>query len=211
MSETTHGRGLRTGFSVRGPRAAFDPNAEEVALRSFEVMAHGTREDFEALIAPDWVNHEAKDEPPEARQPHGPAACEATALWLRAAYADLRWEITEVVAERDLVVVHCTMSGRHTGEFIAYDEHGRVDEVFPPTGKTFSSTQTHWIRVADGKMTEHWANRDDFGMARQLGWAPPSPVYLVRMLIAGFRARRRARRRPHSIATQIASSAPWNP
>jgi predicted ester cyclase len=194
MSERSIGTGLRTGASVRGPRAAFDPNAEQVALLSFEVMARGTREDFERLIAPDWVNHEAKDEPPEARQPYGPAACEATALWLREAFSELDWEIHEVVAERDLVVVHCTMTGRHTGDFIAYDEHATVDEVFPPTGKSFRSTQTHWIRVADGKMTEHWANRDDFGMARELGWAPPSPIYLARMLIAGARARRRARR-----------------
>jgi predicted ester cyclase len=191
MAEATHGRGLRTGFSVRGPRAAFDPNAEEVALRSFEVMAHGVREDFEALIAPDWVNHEAEDEPPEARQPYGPAACEATALWLRAAYSDLRWEIHEVVAERDLVVVHCTMSGRHTGDFIAYDEHAQVDEVFPPTGKAFSSSQTHWMRVAAGRISEHWANRDDLGMAKQLGWAPPSPLYITRMALARRRARRK--------------------
>jgi predicted ester cyclase len=185
---------VRTASAVRSPRAAFDPNAEAVALRSFEVMAHGTREDFELLIDPSWVNHEAIDEPPASRQAYGPAACEATALWLRAAFSELSWEVQEVVTERDLVVVHCTMSGRHTGDFIAYDEHARIDEVFPPTGESFSSTQSHWIRVANGKMTEHWANRDDLGMAKQLGWAPPSPAYLVRMLIATARARRTARR-----------------
>ena len=37
---------------------------------------------------------------------------------------------------------------------------------------------------------EHGANRDDLGMARQLGWIPPAPAYLLKMA----RARRRARR-----------------
>ncbi|HEY2205551.1 MAG TPA: hypothetical protein VGH99_13850 [Pseudonocardia sp.] len=45
---------------------------------------------------------------------------------------------------------------------------------------------------SDGKIIEHWANRDDLGTAVQLGWTPPSPVYLTRMLLALRRARRDA-------------------
>ena len=95
-----------------------------------------------------------------------------------------------MVAERDLVVIHCTMSGRHVGPFVAYGEHGEVKEAFPPTGKEFATTQTHWIRVADGQMIEHWANRDDLGTAEQAGWVPPTPLYLLRMALAKRRARR---------------------
>jgi len=50
-------------------------------------------------------------------------------------------------------------------------------------------TQSHWFRVDDGKIIEHWANRDDLGMAKQLGWIPPTPAYLFKMV----RAKRRAR------------------
>ena len=39
-------------------------------------------------------------------------------------------------------------------------------------------------------MAEHWANRDDLGMGQQLGWNPPTPTYLVRVLVATRRARR---------------------
>jgi predicted ester cyclase len=160
-----------------------------LALRSIRIMEDGTREDFEEVLHPDFLNHEAKDEPPASRQ-RGPAGAYATALWLRDAFAELRWEIHEMVAEGDLVAVHCTMSGRHVRTFIGYEEDARIKEAFPPTGKTFATTQTHWLRLADGKVIEHWANRDDLGTAVQLGWVPPSPLYLLRSALAKWRARR---------------------
>jgi hypothetical protein len=75
---------------------------------------------------------------------------------------------------------------------VVYTDDGTVDSVFPPTGRTFAITQSHWFRMRDGRILEHWANRDDLGMARQLGWVPPSPAYLVRMALAKRRAVRSA-------------------
>ena len=92
--------------------------------------------------------------------------------------------------ERDLVVIHCTMSGRHVNPFADYDEKGEIRTVFPPTGRRFATTQSHWVRIRDGKMVEHWANRDDLGTAMQLGWVPPSPLYLFK----AARTKRRMRR-----------------
>lgn len=82
------------------------------------------------------------------------------------------------------------MTGRHTAPFTPYTVDGKLDAVFPPTGKPFAITQSHWFRMEDGKIAEHWANRDDLGMAKQLGWVPPTPAYLIRMA----RAKRRAQR-----------------
>jgi len=65
-----------------------------------------------------------------------------------------------------------------------------VDTVFPPANKTFAMTQSHWFRIEEGRIIEHWANRDDLGTAKQLGWVPPTPAYLLNMV----RARRRAMR-----------------
>jgi hypothetical protein len=86
------------------------------------------------------------------------------------------------------------MSGRQVGTFVVYGPDARPAQAFPATGKRFASTQSHWLRIADGKVIEHWANRDDIGTAAQLGWTPPSPGYLVRMALATRRARRDARR-----------------
>lgn len=159
-----------------------------VALRSFELMRDGTPAEFEALIAPDALNYEQKDEPPASRG-GGPRSFHATAEWLREAFAELDWEIHTVVVEDDLVAVHCTMTGRHVRTFVTFDQDARVADAFPATGKRFAVTQSHWLRVRGGVLVEHWANRDDLGMGRQLGWNPPSPVYLVRMLLATRHAR----------------------
>ena len=119
-----------------------------------------------------------------SRAGRGPAAFYATALWLRAWFDDLAFEIHEVIVEGDLVVVHNTMSGRQTGPAVFYGEDGGVAQVMPATGKPFATTQTHWLRLRDGKVIEHWANRDDQGMAMQLGWIPPSPWFLLKAAMA---------------------------
>ena len=73
---------------------------------------------------------------------------------------------------------------------MTYDQAGAVRQAMPPTNKTFAATQSHWFRLADGKVIEHWANRDDLAMAEQLGWIPPTPRYLVQMALAKRRAGR---------------------
>ena len=161
------------------------------AIRSMHLMGSGDVAELEAVYTPDVVNREAKNEPPDTRG-GGPAAMYATAQWLRSAFSELAFEIHDVVQDRDLVVVHATMSGRQTGPFVAYEPDGAIGAVFPPLGRRFAVTQTHWFRMRDGKVAEHWANRDDLGMGQQLGWTPPTPPYIARMLLARRRMRRAA-------------------
>ncbi|TCC57080.1 hypothetical protein E0H73_31870 [Kribbella pittospori] len=164
-------------------------SASEVAVRSIRIMADGDRADFDALIHPDAVNREDDIEPPECRV-GGPTGYYATALWLRTAFEGLAYEIHHVVANGNLVAINSTMSGRHVAPFAVYTPAGGVDTVFPPTGKTFAITQSHWFRLEDGMVVEHWANRDDLGQAKQLGWVPPTPAYLFRMARAKSRVKR---------------------
>ncbi|MFE3188201.1 ester cyclase [Nocardia sp. NPDC059240] len=163
----------------------------KLAIRTVEIMADGDLADFEAVIHPDAVNREAKAEPAAARG-RGPAAAYASALWLRSAFSEMRWEVHEALVEGDVVALHTTMHARQIGTFVAYDADAKPDQAFPSTGKTFAVTQSHWVRIADGKLIEHWANRDDLGQAVQLGWVPPTPVYLLRMRRALGDARKAA-------------------
>jgi predicted ester cyclase len=168
-----------------------ETDAGAIAVRSILIMADGDRSDFDALIHPDAVNREDQVEPPDCRI-GGPAGYYAIALWLRTAFEGLAYEIHHVVADGNLVAIDSTMSGRHVAPFAVYTPAGEVDTVFPPTGKTFAITQSHWFRIEDGKVVDHWANRDDLGQAKQLGWVPPTPAYLVRMARAKSRAKRAA-------------------
>jgi predicted ester cyclase len=179
--------------SPAGPSAgsvAADPVS--VAVRSIHAMADGDRAEFDPLYHPAAVDRENKIQPPSSRVP-GPACFYSTALWLRAAFAGLHYDIHHAVADGDLVAVNSTMNGRHTAPWAVYTEDGTVDSVFPPTGQPFAVTQSHWFRLEDGLIIEHWANRDDLGMARQLGWVPPTPAYLVKMARAKRQAVRRLR------------------
>jgi predicted ester cyclase len=159
----------------------------DVAVRSIHAMADGDRAAFEPLYSADAVDHENRVQPPSSRV-RGPDGFWSTALWLRAAFEGLHYDVHHALTDGDLVAVNSTMNGRHTTPWVVYTEDGSVDAVFPPTGRTFAMTQSHWFRMQDGRILEHWANRDDLGTARQLHWIPPSPAYLLRMA----RAKRRA-------------------
>ena len=164
-----------------------DPAA--IAARSIHAIAEGDRADFDALHHPRAVDRENPVQPPSS-QVAGPAGFPSTALGLRAGFADLRYDIHEALAVGDVVAVNSTMNGRHVAPWAVYAEDGGLDTVFPPTNRTFAMTQSHWFRIEDGRIVEHWANRDDMGTALQLGWIPPSPAYLVRMARATRKARR---------------------
>jgi predicted ester cyclase len=64
-----------------------------------------------------------------------------------------------MIAEDDMVAVRLVMEGTHQGAF----------QGIAPTGKRIQGTRTDLFRVQEGKISEHWANRDDLGMFLQLG------------------------------------------
>jgi predicted ester cyclase len=161
------------------------------AVASIKAMADGDLGMFRDLIHPEAVNLEATGEPPAARV-GGPEGFYATALWLRTAFSDLCFDVTTTVIEGDLVVTHGTMAGRHTGEFVAWNPAGQVERAFAPTGKPFSVNHSHFLKLRSHLVIEHWAVRDDNSLAIQLGWVPPSPLFLMRCGRATRRARKDA-------------------
>lgn len=165
--------------------------SHDILVRSFRLMEHWDDTEAETLFAPTYANAEAVAEPPAARAP-GIAGARATYDWLHSAYADLRWTLHDVVAEGEWVVARVTMSGRQVGPFFTYTPDGEIGQVFPATGRRFAVTQTHWYRVVDGQCVEHLADRDDMGQAVQLGWVPPTPLFLLRGALLKARLRRAA-------------------
>jgi predicted ester cyclase len=154
-----------------------------IAVRSIHLMAAGERAEFEPLYHPAATDHENRIQPPSSRV-SGPAGFWSTAQWLRAAFAGLHYEIHHTITDDDLVAVNSSMIGTHATPWAVYAEDGSIDTVFPPTRRPFTMSQSHWFRFRDEQIVEHWANRDDLGMARQLEWIPPSPAFLIRMALA---------------------------
>lgn len=156
---------------------ASDPKS--VAIRGIHLMVDGSIADLAEVTHPEGFTHEREAAPPWARGT-GPEGLYALAEWLRDAFADMSYDMHSATVQDDLVTIYATMHGRQIGPFVFYTESGAVENAFAPTGKSFAMTESHWFRLREGKIVEHWANRDDLGMAKQLGWLPPSPVYLLR-------------------------------
>jgi hypothetical protein len=101
-----------------------------VAIRCLHTMARGSRADFDTVFRPDAVDRENGVEPPSSRVP-GPAGFYSTALWLRAAFAGLHYDVHHALTDGELVAVSSTMNGRHVAPFVVYREDGGVDTAFP--------------------------------------------------------------------------------
>jgi predicted ester cyclase len=138
-------------------------NPKAIALESFRLIETGEAELAQRIIAPDYVNQEADDDPDDVgRRLLGPAGFLATSQWLRDAFSDLRFELHETVAEEGVVIAAATMTGEHTGAFNGIE----------PSGKRINHKQVHIFTVAGGQITHHRAVRDDLGLLLQLGWRP---------------------------------------
>ena len=62
--------------------------------------------------------------------------------------------------------MHATFSGRQTGTFVAWAPDATIAMAFPPRGRSLAVTHSHWFRMKDGKVVEHWANRVSVAMKK---------------------------------------------
>jgi steroid delta-isomerase-like uncharacterized protein len=126
-----------------------------------EIFTRGNLNLADEFVASDFVEHE--ELPPGL--PGGREGVIQLTTMLRSAFPDLKATVDDVIAEGDKVVIRQTWSGTHKGEFMG----------IPPTGKKVSFGVIDIIRVAGGKMVEHWGQMDAMGMMQQLG-AIPAPA-----------------------------------
>ena len=72
---------------------------------------------------------------------------------------DWQTTIDDLIAEGDRVVARITMTGTHTGDFWG----------IPATGKRVEFTGIYIVRIANGKIVEHWGEEDGVSLLQQLG------------------------------------------
>jgi predicted ester cyclase len=114
-------------------------------------------------FAPDCLNH---------GRVAGPEGLSAVLGDIYARFPDVVLTPLTWVIEGDWVTVRGTYSGTHRGVGRLPIDGGMLIGV-PPTQRSFAVQHIHMFRIIGGKIIEHWANRDDVEMMRQLGLLPP--------------------------------------
>ena len=112
---------------------------------------------MESLIADDFVDNDAMPGMAPGRQ----GMIDMMGMFV-GAFPDLNVIVDHWVAEGDLVAGVMTTKGTQTGEFMG----------MPASGKKFSVREMHMVRVANGKMAEHWGLANEMSMMQQLEFMP---------------------------------------
>jgi steroid delta-isomerase-like uncharacterized protein len=108
---------------------------------------------LDELIADDYVDH--GHQPPG----QGVQGARSDQREIAGAFQDARFDIDEMIAADDRVVVRWTLHATHTGPFAG----------LPPTQKKITVGGISLYRLRDGKITETRNQADLFGMFTQLG------------------------------------------
>jgi lactoylglutathione lyase len=148
-----HPEGMTAG-DFGGPEAApRERSAKDVVAEMSRRLQDGDETVLDDLVAADFVNHAA-----------GPQGREGLRDILRTIDVDLgpaSLEQHHLVGEGDLVAQHLTLHGRHRASTMPLLSGTEA------SGKPLTWTFIHLWRVADSRIVEHWACRDDMGLLMQ--------------------------------------------
>jgi len=123
-----------------------------------DVFSKGDMKSFDEIFADAYVNHNI----PVPGVPGTKAGFRELVLATRKAFPDVSVKVQDVVADGDFVVFHDSVTATSRGEFFGV----------PPNGKRLDWTEIHFLRLANGKIIEHWTNFDQVRILQQLGVIP---------------------------------------
>ena len=125
------------------------------------VWNNGEEAAIDELYAPDAVAHGLP-----GGSIMGPAAFKPFFKQFRSAFPNISIQVTRSVCEGDYCVVHCEVTGTHTGDGLGV----------PPTNRSVRFSGMTMARVSGGRIHEGWNAYDFLSMFQQLGVDPPQPV-----------------------------------
>jgi predicted ester cyclase len=105
------------------------------------------------IVSPRFISH---DWPKGS--PTGPQGFRNFYSAIRSAVPDARYEVDDLVAEGDKVVVRWRLLGIHKGEF----------RGIAPTGRAIALKGIAIYRVDDGKLMERWVVTDLYGLLEEI-------------------------------------------
>jgi predicted ester cyclase len=120
-----------------------------------EGFNHGHLDALHEIVAPDLIEHQVGAEP-------GLDGLKSLIAGLRTPFPDLNLEVQSTATDGEMVWARLRARGNNTGPF-----YGRL-----ATGRSMDITVIDVVRVADGRIVEHWGVADRLTMLEQLGIRP---------------------------------------
>jgi predicted ester cyclase len=133
-------------------------NKELVGRFYKEVYVDWNMAVVDEVVSPQFTSH---DWPKGS--PTGPQAFRDYYDDLRLTVPDARYEVDDLIAERDRVVVRWRLLGTHKGAF----------RDIAPTGRAITLKGIAIYRVEGGKLMERWVVSDLYGVLEQIRGASP--------------------------------------
>ncbi len=127
-----------------------------------EGFNQGRLEVVDELFAPNSVEHQVRR---PGHPQHGPQGAKEVINSLRSSFPDLHFTIEDLIVAGDRVWARMKARGTNLGPL----------NGSPPTGRSFEIDVIDIVRVADGRVVEHWGVPDRLGQMMQLGVWPPPP------------------------------------
>ncbi len=137
-----------------------DVDEVAVALRYVDYFRTGDEAILTEAFAPDFFDHVSGQ--------RGVRMMRVVRDWIGQSFADAEYEVHGVTTGGGLVMLWFSSRARHIGN--AFPQFAGQE----PTGREIVAEAVHIFRVADGRLAEHWAVRDDLGVIRQI--ESPEPL-----------------------------------
>ena len=134
--------------------------AKRIVERFVEELWNGRRLDVaDEIFSEDCVTHQLRSGVSEAPARRGPREMkEHVSGWLTS-FPDLRFNIEQMIVERERVVSQLLMEGTHQGTWMGIS----------PTGKRLQIRMITIHRIANDKIVEDWVLVESLGFFQQLG------------------------------------------
>lgn len=130
--------------------------SKAVVRHLFDLIQGGDFDAFDELMAPDFANHAL------GRIQEGLEPWRAIFRAIRETIPDETTTIEDMMAEGDKVVVRATLRGTHQGTALP------MFAGIKPEGRPVEWQFIHIYRLREGKIVEHWAQRNDLEVRQQL-------------------------------------------
>jgi predicted ester cyclase len=128
---------------------------KEICRRFFEELHNQHNVTIiDELVAPDVVSHD-----PFPGQLPGSEGLKNTMQMFWTGLPDLHVEIKDMLAENDRVMTRLNVKGTHTGTFLES----------APTNNAVMYDEVIILRIANGKIVEHWAVADALSLMQGVG------------------------------------------